>query len=351
MSTIWISGRNYVTSLDKDFAEMIKREHNLRIDKVRIDDKTIITPPFDPYRKRKTEVLLTTNSWAELKTKVVNAYLNGYDIVDIQSTSPLSKELINLMQEAVPGVEILLTPNSLRHRVEFSGEYELPVKESFRFLTDLFKKFHETVARALGDFPDTTNLAQSYLEVCNYEKETDNVLYGFKRQLKKAMSHAGLYEKMGLQSDKDIIELHGILTYYERLGDLHREIIEREIKISEKNKSGLPSLKPFLTYYEHAYEVIQISEEAVTDPDKGLGIIEGKLSKPKWSSYKGGILLKSKEAMKRFIYSQNNPAFIRDLVILEGKLMAIPDICSNICELAHNMGTRFSVQPSTQSLF
>jgi hypothetical protein len=142
------------------------------------------------------------------------------------------------------------------------------------------------------------------------------------------------------------------------LGDLHREIIEREIKISEKNKNGLSSLKPFLTYYEHAYEVIQISEGAITDPNKGLEIIEGKLSKPKWSSYKGGILLKSKEAMKRFIeevarahYSQNNPALIRDLVILEGKLRAIPDICSNICELAHNVGTRFSVEPTHSKPF
>jgi len=327
--TIWISGRNYVTSLPTDFGNNIEKEYDFKIEKTMIDDKIIITPPFDPFKKKVLKTTADPNNFAELKMKAVSAYLNGYDAVDISLTSPIPDTINKQLQSSIAYMNIEFTSPE-HYRMFFSELYDMSLKDVFRDIGETFKELNDETQEIFKAFPNSSSIEKRMVYVKNLETKLDNLTFQLRRYLNKALSYGALYEKLGLQSDKDIIYLTSIFGFFERLGDLHLEIGERIQKISGKGKNL--DLSSFLSFYNHAYETIPIAIEAQEDVWRGLEVIEGKLSG--WESYKGRILKQDKENVKRFLYAQKDPAIIRELVILEGKIGAIPDVSSNICELA-----------------
>ena len=330
--TIWISGRNYVTSLPTDFGEKVEKEYDSKIEKIRIDDKIMITPPFDPFKRKSLKTKANPNNFAELKMKAVSAYLNGYDSIDISLTSPVPDEIIKKLQLSIPYMKIEFTSPKL-HRMFFSELYEISLEKVFEDVGETFKELNNETRQIFKAFPNSNSMDKMIVYVKSLETKLDNLCFQLRRYLNKALSFGGLYENLKLKSDKDIIYLTGVFGFFERLGDLHLEIGKRIREISGKGTKL--KLNSFLSYYNHSYDTIPIAIEAQENPWRGLEVIQGKFSE--WDSYKDRVLKLDKENVKNFIYAQKDPVVIRELVILEGKLGAIPDISSNICELAWDM--------------
>jgi phosphate uptake regulator len=322
--TVWVSGRNYVTSLPKEWAEMIKKEYNFRIGKLQINSKVIITPPFDPFKKREIEIKVDPSNKAELKMKVVSAYLQGYDLVRLRSSSLFSKDVIEYLREkTVPDLTGRLSPDGLSYEVTFATRLGISIPEILDEVKNVFQQLKEYTSKSFEIFPKI----EYEQNISVLEKETDNIFYHVMRYLNKALLYADIFEKTDLKDDRTIIHLQTAFIYLERLGDLHKEMVDQLKEIS--NLQPNLNLEPFLTYFNHASQTIPIAIDALIDARKGTQIIQEKLSD--WPSYQ-----EEKDKIASFICSQDDSRLVRELSSLEGKLYAIPDLASNICEQAWN---------------
>lgn len=329
--TIWIAGRNYVTSLPTPWGEKIKEEYEYRIEKLQINSKIVITPPFDPFKKKKIELRIDPTNKAELKMKLVSAYFQGYDLIELISSSPIPKETIEYINEqTVPGIYGELSTDGLRYKIDVTTPFEIQIPKILDNTKLIFQELYQGTTTCFKTFPKLDETSKKY--VSDLERKLDNTLYHVIRYLNKALCYVDIFEKIGLKDDRSIIHLNSAFVYLERLGDLHKDIVKRLDKLSKLN--GIPEISPFQTYYEHAHETIQIAIDSLSDPPKGMKLIEGKSTN--WSSYREGALVKAEKGIKNIIYSQKDPKVIRELTILEGKLYAIPDTSVNICEQAWN---------------
>jgi phosphate uptake regulator len=321
---IWVSGRNYVTSFPDEWGEMIKKEYNSQVRRLQIGSKIIITPPFDPFKKREIEIKVDPSNKAELKMKVVSAYLQGYDLVRLRSSSLFSEDVIEYLREkTVPDLIGELSLDGLSYEIMFATPLGIPIPEILDEVKNVFQQLKEYTSKSFEIFPKI----EYKQNISVLEKETDKIYYRVMRYLNKALLYADIFKKTDLKDDRAIIHLQTAFTYLERLGDLHKEIIDQLEEIS--NLQPNLNLEPFLTYFNHASQTIPIAIDALIDARKGTQIIQEKLSD--WPSYK-----EEKDKIASFICSQDDSRLVRKLSNLEGKLYAIPDLASNICEQAWN---------------
>jgi phosphate uptake regulator len=340
--TIWIAGRNYVTSLPKEWGEKIEREYRSIIEKIQINDKIIITPPFDPFKKLRLQIRADPNNLAELKMKVVSAYLQGYDEVILETASPLRSEIIEKLKHMVPGLNIHTSPDETHYTFTFVIPSTISLPEVIKGTKRLFSEFKEYITKIFKSFPNFNETYKNY--ILQLEHELDSILFSVMRYFNKSLLYVDLLEKVGISDDRSIIHFFMSFVQLERLGDIHQEIVknlEEFSKIISPMKLHL-DLKPFLSYYENVYEIVQTAIDSLEDPRIGFEIIEGKISE--WSSYKNGVLIEEKKAMKETIQSFTDPKIIIYLTILEKYLEAIPDISSNICEQAWNKDNKILEQ-------
>lgn len=337
--TLWLSGRNYVTSFPRDWVEEIKKYSGLNVEQIRINNKIIITPLYDPHRKEKVKLILgSPPDFDEFITKLISAYLHGYDRLRINI--PLTDEIKNNLYKILPGINIEILPNGV-YEIIFSPAYEISLDKSLQDLEEIFNVFYEKTIESFEKVSDSSIIEQNKKFISELEKKTDRITFQVRRYLAKSFLYAELFEKLGLKDEMDTLYITNIYGYYERMADLHREIHERLEKIS---KLKVPiNLESFSKYYSYAYDIVQVSFRSFNDPEKGLEIIKSK--RRGWESYKNGALVESVKEIKKTIRDileienvdeDTKIKIVRYLVILEGKLRAIPDTSSNICELNYN---------------
>jgi phosphate uptake regulator len=336
--------------------DKIRKEYNSQIEKICLNDKFIITPPFDPFKKLRLRTKADPSSKAELKMKIVSAYLQGYDELEVEMVFPPSKQIAEdlrtyVSEHTVPNL-IIEELDETHYKFAFTIPSEISLAEAIKEVKAIFHGLNKYVSESLESFPEFSKSTESYVE--KLERKLDGILYNVMRYLNKALSYVDIFEKVGLKDDRSIIHLNIAFNNLERLGDLHEEIIKRLGKMATllgKMATLKPTvnLKPFLTYYKYAYETIPTAIDALEDARKGFEIIQGKISDPPWSSYKNGVLFEAEKAMEDIIHSLSSEAekaekdiilsyfrLVRHLTVLEGKLRAIPDAASNICEQAWN---------------
>jgi len=327
----WKTGKGvYITSFPvewvEDFVKRFKEDIIILFD----GDKFFILPILD---ERTIELEIDLDDYAGTKMKIVSAFLKGYDRVKMFFNRHVTQEEVNKLCEFVPGA-LGKRVGANEGEIFFTERvYEAPLGEILVDVRRVFQELSEDVLDAFRAFPDRNNIVEIKNRRLNEkEKRLDEILF----YIRRVSSNPLVYEKIGV-SIEEVTILSPLFSNIERLGDLHKEIVERLEKIANivDRLLDLEDFSCFLDYYKLAYETIITSIDSVENPEKGLEIIRGKLSR--WVSYRDGALIKAKERMKEYIFSQRDPEIIRHLTILEGKERAIPDIASNICEFAYNM--------------
>ena len=329
--TIWVAGHNYVTSLPTKWGEKIKNEYNSQIEKLQLNDKIIITPPFDPFKKKVITLKVDQKKTVKIKMNVISAYLQGYDIIELTSETPFSDDTITFLNKrTIPGFYGELSSDRKCYRLIVTTLFEVEIPNLFNEIKSIIHQLSDYLQEYFKSFPRMNEIDKKCIN--DLEHRLDEMNFHFMRFLNKSLSYADIFEKVGLEDDRSIIHLNSAFLYIERLGDLYTDIVKRLDKISKLKPSA--NLESFQTYYQHASEVLLTALNSLTDPYKGVEIIEGKASK--WKTYKDGVLIDAEKNIKQTIYSESDPKVIREMTILEGKLYAIPDISSNICEQLWN---------------
>jgi hypothetical protein len=334
-SKIWKSGKNYVTSLPTELAEKILEKFDGYIEKIQIGDKIILTPPYDRFVKEGFKSCSSPDDTVKLRMEIVSAYIAGYDEVYLEDLEE-SREIENKISKSLDEISYLIakkefTPTGL-FKIEFY-EYTSSITSLQKEVENVFDSMTKKTSEIFSNNLSIEEFKRHSEQIKRLEQRLDEVTIYLKRNLNKALKYVDEFEKLNLKKDSDIMHLIGIYTYYERLGDLHKEILERY----EEAQSYEFDVKPFRDYYTLVSRMILETFEGFKNYENTLKIIRGRREHEKWSSYENGKLIEAKTKMKEYILSLDEPALIRHLTIMEGKLRAIPDLCSNICELIYNM--------------
>jgi phosphate uptake regulator len=330
---IWKSGGNYVTSLPRSWAENIVKNYNSEVEGILLQDKFILTVPYEKARKKYVRVDSIEDKY-KLKMDVVTSYLRGFDGVEFPETS-VSKEFIQYLYFTIPGMKgPELTPQK-NFRISFFPVYDVSLKENYSNLKTIINELKNVTKDAFKAFPSLTEINKSKIYVENLEHQLDMMTYHVRKYLNLALSYADIFERTELKSDEDVIYVTSLFGYFERLGDLHKEVVERIEKIANTEFSKHGNLTKFLSHYELTTKYIDDTINSLGENRaSSLKVIREVMEK----KAKKGLLYQREEELQKFIESLNTtPNIIRHLTILEGKLRAIPDICANICEVVYNL--------------
>lgn len=350
-SRVWKSGNSYQTSLPPSWVKKYGRRVEAKgdryeVDKVELGDLIFFSAPFDVYHRRSTEFLVERWDEADIKMRIATAYLDGYDNIDIslQEGSQAPPNFEERITSYVPGTS-LQTLQPRKYRLTFSDGYGVSLDDIVSSTAkQIFQELHRLVSNGFGRFPSKESEVKSLLEDSQiYERRFDGLTFYLKRQLNVSLSYPELCSRLGINNIHDIIHYDAFIASLERLSDLHTEILSQVYKAS-KNRFAPPSLEPLADFYAEAYSTIPESLAGMSDREKRMKIIRGKMNK--WTNY--GRLAKTSERATSFILNIRESNLVRDLVILEGKIQAIPDVASNACESLENMQRTPMVHPSVK---
>ncbi|MGC9014960.1 MAG: hypothetical protein ACP5KW_11345 [Thermoproteota archaeon] len=337
---VWSTGNKIIHTLPREWGEKILNNYKGEIEEVVLANKIILTPP--PREKNEIEINSEVTNILELKMKIVSAYMDGYDLIRVPASEDFLRKLnlnreeyLRKIQSFIPNVICRLSNDSSAYILNVHEEI-YPIDKIFEEIKEILEELKKRVVSSIESFPNSPTVIEEKIGknetyIKEQERKIDYITFLTRRVLNKALESAEVCERLEIKNDKDIIPFYTILTYYERISDLHLEIVYRLRKMLGRAKSDASNLnlEAFRSLYEKAYNTVETSLKAVKDAREGLGLIlEKENLQNKFS--------KDKKDIKDLIEKQNNKLLIRDLVILEGKILAIPYLSVNICELAFN---------------
>lgn len=274
--------------------------------------------------------------------QILAAYLQGYNLLELKTENPLNEDHKTFISSIFSGITDPELTRDFTYKISFKSISQSSLNDNFSKMGIVFEGLKKTIMDSYEDFPDKDALTNNYIYAKDLERILDNLTLQVRRYLNLALSYSEFYDLLKLRTDIQIIYINTIFGSFERLGDLHTEIISNMINLidmDEKISIFNDKDSPFIEYYANAYDIICTGLDAIYDPSVGMDVIRSKMSEPTWSLYKKGVLVELKNKIKDEIVNVTNPQSIRQLTILEGKLRAIPDIVSNICEFAYNMNS------------
>lgn len=329
---IWKSGGNYVTSLPRDWAEKIIQNYDSQVEGTLIDGKLILTAPHEKANKKYVKVDSYEDKY-KLKMDIVSGYLRGFDGVEFPETL-ISKEFIEHLYFTIPGMKGPELTSQKKFRISFFPVYDVSLKENYSNLKVIIGELKNVAKDSFKAFPSIDEIIKNKIYAENLEHQLDMMTYHVRRYLNLALSYADVFEKTGLKSDEDAIYVTSIFGYFERLGDLHKEMVERIEKIANTEFSKSGNLVDFLNHYEFITKYIDDAVNSLEEKEASLRVIREVMEKKTGK----GLLYEREEDLQKFIESLKTiPNIIRHMTILEGKLRAIPDTCANICEVVYNL--------------
>ncbi len=340
---LWISGSNYVTSLPRDWAKKIKEEYS-EIQMIQIGDKITVKPPYNPYEKRKVKISLNSTSVYEILNKVIAAYVNGYDEVEL-NIDELSDEAKTLIKKRLP-IALLNRDVDGGYKIIFPETKE-SLKDFMTEYTKLINAMYEKTLDSFNNFPDLETIRKNK----NIVREFKNRIYLIDIQVRRILSniyfHPELIENIGIDinSEKDVLDIAKIIEQYKQIADLHENINEILESISTSNI--IKEIGLFSEYYKNVYETISIAINSFNKPENCLKVIAGEDSD--WQEYNGGVLKNSQETIDNYIEhiisSIKDFDVIKNLVLLKENLSAILKIASYLCKLNYNLQAHSFIEP------
>lgn len=349
-STIYKSGFGYKTVVPTAWVESLKAKNLIKptqgkrgkkevyeVDKVQLGDLLFFSSPFEPFESREIELTSLCSRETDRKMKIVTAYLQGFDAIDLTIRGPGDfAQIEREIGEYIPGTKVEKISNE-QFRLILPKEYNRIDEVINSMIRDLFSKLHDILSISLREFNQNRYMIQNrYEEAKKYERELDKMTYVLKHNLYLAISYPELCLRLNITDPKDFIHYSSIISYFERAADLHLDAMQRLKKMSEKKEISWPELEPFRNCYEEAYKILEDAIKGYKDRERRLTVIEGKMGR--WENvYKD--FYDTSEEIKKWIKEKSDipPEAVRDLTILEGKIKAIPYIAANICEALYNM--------------
>lgn len=339
---VWKAGNSYQTTIPtkwvEEYATSIQKERTYEIDKVLLGKPPllIISPPYKRDTQRILKTPIVPKDEIDLKMKIVNAYLEAYDVIDIDLKE--HPEFATMLDSYIRGGTLVRPLENNMFRLTFSYGYGVSVDDILYTIRDALRGLHSAVAKNLAAFPSNSHEIEETAKLIEGNEATlDGTAFYFKRQLNLALSYPEVCLEMGIDDFRDFIYYDRVIENFERIGDLHFQamgLLKKMLVEASRSPFELPALRPFREYYEETYETVLDALQARRDREKRLRVIKGRMGG--WETY--GSLLKRRQEVINFIEENDKrPAVVRYLTRLDEIIWGIPGAASNVCEAFDNI--------------
>ena len=255
-----VGGATFTVSLPKAWAQRVGLKPSSQVYMLeQSDGSLIIYPGKAPMGKRELTITTTPGEKASiLSRKIVAAYLDGYDVIRIQSVGRLTYEQlkeIDCFVKRMSGLEVVeesaegVTINALVSITDF------PVERGFQRAHLITSLMFQDAMNALrrGD----VELAKS---VALRDGDVDRIYFLVTRQLRAAISNPSIAKSLGIDAGDAIDYLIAI----KRIEDTADSIENVANMVESLNNSGVIIPEPLLN------DLLQIGEASFNAYEKGV---------------------------------------------------------------------------------
>jgi len=255
-----VGGATFTVSLPKAWAQRVGLKPGSQVYMLeQSDGSLIIYPGKAPTGKRELTITTTPGEKASvLSRKIVAAYLDGYDVIRIQSVGRLTYEQlkeIDCFVKRMSGLEVVeesaegVTINALVSITDF------PVERGFQRAHLITSLMFQDAMNALrrGD----VELAKS---VALRDGDVDRIYFLVARQLRAAISNPSIAKSLGIDASDAIDYLVAI----KRIEDTADSIENVANMVESLNNSGVTIPEPLLI------DLLQIGEASFNAYEEGV---------------------------------------------------------------------------------
>lgn len=220
-----------------------------------VNNDLILSPSTIPNpKKRRGEMKYNDETKKNLESLIISAYISNYDEIILNSDKNISSYnglvgILNLFYNASINPPESPTKIVISFRDESNKTYNEIIQTAHNYILELHEKNNEIFKEMEIN---TSELEQKKQDVLGFEYEIDKLSFYSKRMLNKAIFDANTLEYLGIKDLQNILEANSIMTNYEHLGNIQRDIFQCLCCIHREN--GFQNSEIFSNYYQKAFE-------------------------------------------------------------------------------------------------
>jgi len=222
---VQLTGRgSYIVSIPKHWVEAAGLKKGGRVEFRRQQNRGLLLTPFDGNRledeRSKCELIIPPEAGAQAVTrKIISLYVVGYSTIEITSktgnlSAPIRDSIRDVARQKLVGTE-MVTESSRSATLQVLLTYpQLLVPDALRRMSSIMSSMQQDAVSALvnGD-------RELAAQVIKTDDEIDRFSLYIIRQLKWAVQHSPLLERVGLSSPVECLGYRIITKSVERSGD------------------------------------------------------------------------------------------------------------------------------------
>jgi len=237
---IQLTGRgSYIVSVPKDWVEQAGLKKGGRVEFSRQGPKGLLLAPFDGARYEEDEstrctIFVEANADPEgLERRLISLYVVGFLTIEIMSKSgnlatPVREVIRNVARQKLVGTE-LVTESAQSATLQVLLTFpQLIVPDALRRMSSIMSSMQQDAVQALQTLD--LELAKQVLKI---DDEIDRFSLYIIKQLKWAVQHTPLIERIGLKTPVECLGYRMITKVIERSADHAARIGQSALQLSE----------------------------------------------------------------------------------------------------------------------
>ena len=340
---VQVTGRgSYIVSIPKHWVEAAGLRKGGRIEFSRQQNRGLLLTPFDHGRfdeeRTKCELSIPQDSDPESVTrKIISLYVIGYSTIDITSKSGTLSASVrdcirDVARQKLVGTE-MVTESSKSATLQVLLNYpQLLVPDALRRMGSIMSSMHQDEIQALvsGD----KELAS---QVTKIDDEIDRFSLYIIRQLKWAVQHVPLIERIGLSNPVDCLGYRIVTKSIERSADHACRVAQNALALNHALESSMT--KETNSLAQASYRMMENALRALFAKDYDLAETT-LLEKDRMANLESKLL-------ERLLKEKLPAGELSAITLISDSLRRIGEYASDVAEVVLNMTVERAIQQHT----
>lgn len=338
---VQVTGRgSYIVSIPKNWVEAAGLRKGGRVEFSKQQNRGLLLTPFDRSRydeeKAKCELSLPQDIEPDALTRrIISLYVIGYSTIDITSkTGMLSSSVRDCIRDVarqkLVGTE-MVTESSKSATLQVLLSFpQLLVPDALRRMGSIMSSMHQDAIQAL-----VTGDKELASQVTKIDDEIDRFSLYIIRQLKWAVQHLPLLERIGLRNPVDCLGFRIITKSVERSADHACRIAQNAMTLNHPLESSLT---------KETNALAQLSYKMMENALKSLFTSDYELAENVLLEKDRMAALESK-MLERMLKEKLPASDLSAITLISDSLRRIGEYASDVAEVVLNMTVERSIQP------
>jgi len=338
---VQVTGRgSYIVSIPKHWVESAGLRKGGRIEFSKQQNRGLLMTPFDHgrYDDERTRCELTLSQDADPESvarRIISLYVIGYSTIDISSKSGSLPALVrdcirDVARQKLVGTEVV-TESSKSATLQVLLNYpQLLVPDALRRMGSIMSSMHQDAIQALvsGD----KELAS---QVTKIDDEIDRFSLYIIRQLKWAVQHVPLLERIGLNSPVDCLGYRIVTKSVERSADHACRVAENALALNHPLDTSMTKETNALA--QASYKMMENALKSLFARDYDLAE-NTLLEKDRMAGLESKVL-------ERLLKEKMPASELSAITLISDSLRRIGEYASDVAEVVLNMTVERTSQP------